>query len=39
MLDDIKVTDNKNNSILVDDGFDVLPVISNDSIYKFTSAL
>ncbi len=39
MLDDIKVIDNKNETVLVDEGFDVLPVTGDNSIYKFTSAL
>ncbi|WP_318435987.1 hypothetical protein [Photobacterium leiognathi] len=39
MLDDIKVIDNQNETVLIDEGFDVLPVTGDNSIYKFTSAL
>ncbi|PSV21390.1 hypothetical protein C0W44_09350 [Photobacterium leiognathi subsp. mandapamensis] len=39
MLDDIKVIDNQNATVLIDDGFDVLPVVDGTDIYNFTSAL
>ncbi|WP_318469333.1 hypothetical protein [Photobacterium leiognathi] len=39
MLDDIKVIDNQNETVLIDDGFDVLPVTDGTDKYSFTSAL
>ncbi|WP_318443063.1 hypothetical protein [Photobacterium leiognathi] len=39
MLDDIKVIDNQNATVLIDEGFDVLPVVDGTDIYNFTSAL